>query len=93
MLFDNLSASPEDDMVSLDFGSLLLQLSGFIGRYNDDPAAARGRIKFCTLIESASKRAETRSLMRNTNSWTHDILNVMSEWIKDPSNESVRNLS
>lgn len=84
MLFDNLAASPEEDMVSLDFGRLLSQLSFFIGKFNDDPAAARARIRFCSLVESASKRAESRSLMRNTNTWSQEILGTVSEWIKDP---------
>jgi hypothetical protein len=84
MLFDNLAASPEDDTINVDFSSLLLQFATFIGRFNEDAAAARSRVKFCALIESASKRAEARSLMRN-DSWSQEILSVISEWIKDPA--------
>ena len=71
-------------MLSVDFGSTLLALAAFIARYNDEPAAVRGRIKFCALVESANKRAEKMSLVRRDNYSANEILDVISEWIQDP---------
>jgi hypothetical protein len=85
-LFDNLTLMSVEDLFMVDVGETLAMLAQFISRYNAEPAAARARLKFCSLVESANKRAERLALIRRdmcSNS-SSDVLDIISEWIADP---------
>lgn len=74
--------------MSVDFGTTLVMLAQFFARYNDEPAVARARVKFCALVESGNKRFDKPSPVRRDNNLAHEVLDVITEWVQDPATVS-----
>ena len=73
---------PPDEALSIDLGSLLHVLVGFISRFND-PASYRIRVKFCSLVCSVCERTDALTLRRDDLS-RNRILDTIMEWFQDP---------
>ena len=80
-LVDN-AQMPPDEALSIDLGSLLHVLVGFISRF-DDPASYRVRIKFCSLVCSVCERTDALTLRKDDLS-RNRILDTIMEWFQDP---------
>ncbi|KAI9574812.1 hypothetical protein HD554DRAFT_2201766 [Boletus coccyginus] len=80
-LVDNAQMSP-GEALSIDLGSLLHVLVGFISRFND-PASYRVRIKFCGLVCSVCERTNALTLRKDDLS-RNRILDTIMEWFQDP---------
>ncbi|KAF8559154.1 hypothetical protein OG21DRAFT_1570167 [Imleria badia] len=80
-LVDN-AQMPPDEALSIDLGSLLHVLVGFISRFND-PASYRVRIKFCSLVCSVCERTDALTLRKDDLS-RNRILDAIMEWFQDP---------
>ena len=80
-LVDN-AQMPPDEALSIDLGSLLHVLVGFISRFND-PASYRVRIKFCSLVCSVCERSDALTLRKDDLS-RNRILDTIMEWFQDP---------
>lgn len=80
-LVDN-AQMPPDEALSIDLGSLLHVLVGFISRF-DDPASYRIRIKFCSLVCSVCERSDALTLRKDDLS-RNRILDTIMEWFQDP---------
>lgn len=80
-LVDNAQVPP-DEALSIDLGSLLHVLVGFISRFND-PASYRIRVKFCSLVCSVCERTDALTLRRDDLS-RNRILDTIMEWFQDP---------
>lgn len=59
-----------------------------MGRYNSEFAPMRARIKFCSLTEMAAKRVDATGLIRRETFSGHEILEMLTVWVKDPSTVS-----
>jgi hypothetical protein len=84
LLMDNTDAKSEELFAS-ESSATLSDLAAFIARMQD-PSTYRTKIKFCALCESASDRAEGLALRKDFAA--HDILDVIIEWIQEPSSVS-----
>ena len=71
-----------DEALSIDLGSLLHVLVGFISRFND-PASYRIRIKFCSLVCSVCERTDALTLRKDDLS-RNRILDAIMDWFQDP---------
>ncbi|KAF8450670.1 hypothetical protein L210DRAFT_3520995 [Boletus edulis BED1] len=80
-LVDN-AQLPSDEALSIDLGSLLRVLVGFISRFND-PASYRVRIKFCSLVCSVCERTDALTVRKDDPS-RNRILDAIMEWFQDP---------
>ncbi|EGO02251.1 hypothetical protein SERLA73DRAFT_166724 [Serpula lacrymans var. lacrymans S7.3] len=81
-LVDN-AQMPPDEALSIDLGSILHVLVGFISRFHD-PASYRIRIKFCALCDSICDRTDTLTL-RKDDLARNRILDIVMEWLQDPA--------
>jgi hypothetical protein len=91
VILENSTASI-DGRANANFGNTLLQLSGFMGRYNSEFAPMRARIKFCSLTEMAAKRVDATGLIRRETFSGHEILEMLAVWVKDPTSVSTTQL-
>ncbi|KAI6152285.1 hypothetical protein BKA82DRAFT_4387651 [Pisolithus tinctorius] len=82
MLVDN-AQSPPDEALSIDLGSILYLLAGFISRF-DDLGAYRMRVKFCALCDSVCERNDTLTLRKDDMS-RNRIVDILMEWFQDPA--------
>ncbi|KAH7931340.1 hypothetical protein BV22DRAFT_1124264 [Leucogyrophana mollusca] len=74
---------PPDEALSIDLGSILHVLVGFISRFSD-PTSYRIRIKFCALCDSICERIDTLTLRKDDLS-RNRILDIVMEWFQDPT--------
>ncbi|KAH7916805.1 hypothetical protein BJ138DRAFT_1121610 [Hygrophoropsis aurantiaca] len=80
-LVDN-AQMPPDEALSIDLGSILHVLVGFISRFSD-PTSYRIRIKFCALCDSICERIDTLTLRKDDLS-RNRILDIVMDWLQDP---------
>ncbi|KAG1752509.1 uncharacterized protein EDB91DRAFT_1102988 [Suillus paluster] len=73
---------PPDEALSVDLGSILYVLVGFISRFSD-PVSYRIRVKFCALCESICHRTDTLTLRKDDLS-RNRIVDVVMDWFQDP---------
>ncbi|KAG6336483.1 hypothetical protein ID866_2597 [Astraeus odoratus] len=85
LLVENAQAPP-DEALSVDLGSILGLLAGFISRF-DDLNAYRIRVKFCNLCDSVCERTDTLTLRKDDLS-RNLVLDTLMEWFEDPSTQS-----
>lgn len=80
---------PAQEVENIDIGTTLVALAGFIARFNNSQSC-RVRLKLCALCDCVCERKDTLTLRRDTSA-RHDIIDILMEWMLDPS--SVRPLS
>jgi neurofibromin 1 len=80
---------PPDEALSIDLGSILHILVGFISRFSD-PVSYRIRVKFCALCDSICHRTDTLTLRKDDLS-RNRIIDIVMDWFQDPT--SVRSPS
>ncbi|KAG0709913.1 hypothetical protein DFH29DRAFT_1012634 [Suillus ampliporus] len=73
---------PPDEALSIDLGSILHVLVGFISRFSD-PVSYRIRVKFCALCESICHRTDTLTLRKDDLS-RNRIIDIVMDWFQDP---------
>ncbi|KAG2060194.1 hypothetical protein BDR06DRAFT_948277 [Suillus hirtellus] len=74
---------PPDEALSIDLGSILHILVGFISRFND-PVSHRIRVKFCALCDSICHRTDTLTLRKDDLS-RNRIIDIVMDWFQDPT--------
>lgn len=74
---------PPDEALSIDLGSILHILVGFISRFND-PVSYRIRVKFCALCDSICHRTDTLTLRKDDLS-RNRIIDIVMDWFQDPT--------
>ncbi|KAG2156346.1 hypothetical protein DEU56DRAFT_231415 [Suillus clintonianus] len=73
---------PPDEALSIDLGSILHVLVGFISRFSD-PVSYRIRVKFCALCDSICQRTDTLTLRKDDLS-RNRIIDIVMDWFQDP---------
>ncbi|KAG2042146.1 hypothetical protein BDR03DRAFT_978842 [Suillus americanus] len=74
---------PPDEALSIDLGSILHILVGFISRFSD-PVSYRIRVKFCALCDSICHRTDTLTLRKDDLS-RNRIIDIVMDWFQDPT--------
>jgi neurofibromin 1 len=74
---------PAEEVENIDISICLVALAGFIARFVN-PLSYRIRIKLCALCDCACARTGTLTLRRDTSA-RQKIIDVLMEWIQDPS--------
>lgn len=77
---------PPEEVEHIDISISLVALAGFIARFNN-PLTYRIRLKLCALCECVCERTDTLTLRRDTPA-RHKIIDILLEWIQDPSSVS-----
>jgi hypothetical protein len=82
LLLEKPDVLPEE-VEDIDISISLVALAGFIARFNN-PLSYRIRLKLCALCDSVCERTDTLALRRDTSA-RHTIIDILMEWIQDPS--------
>ncbi|KAG1876130.1 hypothetical protein C8R48DRAFT_830907 [Suillus tomentosus] len=77
---------PPDEALSIDLGSILHILVGFISRFND-PVSHRIRVKFCALCDSICHRTDMLTLRKDDLS-RNRIIDIVMDWFRDPTSNT-----
>ncbi|EIW76207.1 hypothetical protein CONPUDRAFT_64047 [Coniophora puteana RWD-64-598 SS2] len=79
-LVENLQSSAEENL-SIDLGSILHVLAGFISRFRE-PHTYRIRIRFCQLCDSIASRTDILNWRKDDMSRNH-LLEIIMDWFQE----------